>query len=299
MSRAYIMAFITVIVWGTAFTAIRASLHGGYSPGHLMLLRHVIASAAFILYAMWPGVKFKLPKRQDLLKILILGWIGISVYHLGVGYGEVTISAGTAGLLIGSSPIFTAIIAVIFSKERLDRNGWVGLFIGFVGIALITVGSSGSSFEISTGALLLIMAAIATSIYFVFQKPLFKRYSPIEVTAYVTWAGTLPFFFYMPGIIDTIQQATLEANLSVIFLGIFPSAIGYVTWTIALSLGKASSISSILYIEPIIAIIVSWLWLQEVPSSLALLGGMISILGVLVVNGLIKRKKKKPVSIVT
>ncbi|WP_077213057.1 DMT family transporter [Bacillus dakarensis] len=291
MSKAYIMAFVTVIIWGSTFAAIRASLHGGYEPGHLVLVRYLIASAIFIVYALLPGVRFQLPKKKDLLKIILLGWIGISVYHIGVTFGEQTISAGTAGMLIGSAPVFTAIIAVLVLKERLDFQGWAGLFIGFIGIVIITLGTSDSSFSISKGAMLVLMSAVATSIFFVFQKPLFKRYSPIELTAYFTWAGTLPFFFFAPGTLETIQHANLEANLSALYVGIFPAAIAYVTWAIALSLGNASSISSVLYIEPVIAIVVSWLWLRELPSTLSLIGGIITISGVLVVNGVGKQRR--------
>lgn len=282
--KAFLLALVTVCVWGSGFAAIRASLIGGYTPGHLVLTRFLIASGVFVIYALWPGTKFKLPELRDLTKICLLGWVGISVYHLGVTFGEETVSAGTAGMFIGAAPIFTALIAVFFMKERLSAFGWVGMVIGIIGLLLITIGSEGSSFTISKGALLLLIAAIATSIFFVFQKPLFARYSPIELTAYFTWAGTLPFFIYMPGLVDGVQHATLEANLSTIYLGIFPAAIAYVTWAMALSMGNATTVASMLYGEPVVAIIVAWIWLREFPSGLSMVGGAIAIASVIIVN---------------
>jgi drug/metabolite transporter (DMT)-like permease len=285
-SKVFLLAFITIVIWGSTFAAIRASLHGGYSSGHLVLVRYLIASIAFLTYALWPGVKFKLPKRRDLVGIIALGWIGISIYHIGVTFGEQTISAGTTGMLVGSAPVFTALIAIIVLNEKLGLFGWIGLGIGFIGITLITLGTSGSAFKISSGALLVIMAAIATSIFFVFQKPFFNRYKPIELAAYFTWAGTLPFFWFSPGVLQTIQDATLEANLSAIYVGIFPAAIAYVTWSTALSLGNASSVTSMMYLEPAIAIFIAWIWLNEWPSTLSLIGGIVAIGGVIVVNGM-------------
>ncbi|MDQ7863799.1 DMT family transporter [Peribacillus frigoritolerans] len=71
-------------------------------------------------------MKFRLPKKEDLLRISILAFIGISIYHIGVTFGEQTVSAGTAGMLIGSAPVFIAIIAAFVLKERLGtiRMDW-------------------------------------------------------------------------------------------------------------------------------------------------------------------------------
>ncbi len=284
--KALFMAMFTVLIWGSTFAAIRVSLHGGYSSGHLVLFRFLIASAIFIFYALLPSTQFSLPSKDDLFKIIILGWIGISIYHLGVTFGEQTVSAGTASMLIGSAPIFTSLIAVIVLKERLSHFGWVGLVFGFIGIFLITLGTTGSTFSISKGALLILISSIATSIFFVYQKPLLQRYKPIELTAYFTWIGTLPFFIFMPGLVQSIQGATLEATLSAVYVGVFPAAVAYVTWAVALSLGEASSVSSIMYAEPVIAIIVAWIWLRELPSALSIVGGIIAISSVVIVNWL-------------
>lgn len=284
-TKAVVMAIITVVVWGSGFAAIRAGLIGGYSAGHFVLVRYAIASAFFLIYALWPGVKFRLPKKEDAARIALLGVIGISIYHIGVTFGELTVSSATAGMLIGASPVFIAIIAMIVLKERLGVLGWIGLIVGFTGIVLITLGTSdGSTWHITEGTIYILIAAIATSIMFVYQKPLLQRYHPIEITAYFTWAGTIPFLFFTPGLFQELPQATLEAHLAVIYAGIFPAAIAYVTWAIALSIGNASTISSFLYAEPVVAIAVAWVWLQEWPSTLSLIGGIVAIAGVLIVN---------------
>lgn len=101
----------------------------------------------------------------------------------------------------------------------------------------------------------------------------------------MTWAGTLPFLWFAPGLLDSIGHATLEAHISTLYVGIFPAAIAYVTWAIALSAGKASSVASMIYLEPGVAILTAWIWLSEWPSTLSLIGGLVAIAGVLVVNG--------------
>lgn len=292
--KALILASFTVFIWGSTFAAISSSLHGGYSAGHLILFRFIIASIIFAIIACWPGVSFRLPKKEDLLKIAVLGWIGISLYHICVTFGQLTITAGTAGMLIGSAPIFTTIIAVIVLKERLGTIGWFGLGFGFVGILLIGIGTGDSLFNISPGVFLVIIAAIATSIFFVYQKSLLLKYNPIELTAYFTWTGTIPFLVFAPGFLEDIGHATLEANLSAIYIGVFPTAVAYLTWAISLSLSKASSISSLLYAEPVIAIVVAWLWLGELPTILSVIGGFIAIGGVLIVHLYGRRRGSVP-----
>lgn len=289
--KTFILAFMTIIIWGSTFAAIRASLHGGYSSGHLVLTRFLIASGAFALYALLPGTKFGLPKKEDLIKILVLGWIGITVYHTGITFGEQTVGAGATAMIVASAPIFTAIIAIFALNEYPSFFGWIGLGIGFIGIFLITLGTAGSGFSLSSGALLIVIATIATSIFFVFQKTLLPKYRPVELTAYFTWAGTLPLLIFSPGLFDTIQGATLEAHLAAIYVGIFPAAIAYVLWAVALSSGKAGAVTSMMYIEPVFAILVAWVWLKELPSLLSVAGGVIAISSVLLVNIFERRRR--------
>ena len=291
-TKAFSLALFTVLIWGSSFAAIRVSLQGGYDAGQMVLVRFVIASLLFLAYAMWPGTKFRLPRKKDVWSILVLGWIGISIYHICVTFGMESISAGTAGMLVGSGPIFTALIAAVVLKERLTRVGWLGLGIGFIGIVLIAFGAAGASLTLNKGALLVLIAAFATSIFFVFQKNLLTRYTAIELTAYFTWAGTLPFFMFSPGIFTALQHATLEAHLSTLYVGIFPAAIAYVTWSTALSLSNASSVSSMIYLEPAVAIVVAWMWLHELPTGLSLIGGVIAIAGVLIVNVLSRKSRR-------
>lgn len=284
------LALFSVIVWGSAFAAIRASLLGGYTPGHLVLFRFLIASSIFIVYALWPGTSFRLPRKEDIGKILLLGWVGISVYQLGITFGEEIVSASTAGMLIASAPIFTALIASWVLKERLSVIGWIGLLVGMVGIVLIMLGSGEMSIAGSKGIVYILIAVLATSAFFVYQKPLFKRYRPVELTAYFTWAGTLPFFIFFPGLLESVQTASTEANLAAVYVGIFPAAIAYVTWATALSLGEAGVVTSVMYVEPVFAILVAWLWLNELPSLLSLSGAVIAIASVVIVNWIGKKE---------
>lgn len=286
------LALFTVVIWASAFPAIRASLQGGYTSAHLILVRFLMASGLFLLYSLLPNVHFHLPKKKDVPRILLLGFIGITLYHCGITFGSQTVNSGTAALFVGSAPIFTTIISVIVLKEKMSVVKWAGLGMGFIGISIVAYGSSGG-FALSKGVLFVVMAVVATSIFFVFQKPLLGRYNPIELTAFFTWAGTLPMLLFSPGLLENLQHATFAAHLSAIYVGVFPAALAYATWAMALSLGDPGTVSSMMYLEPPFTLVIAFIWLGEWPQTLSLVGGAIAIGSLLFVHFAEKRKFEK------
>ena len=288
--KAFVLAACTVLIWSSGFPGIRASLLGGYTPEHLILFRFLIASGLFLLYSLLPNVHFQLPKKKDLVRIVLLGLIGITTYHVGVTFGSETVNAGTASMIIGAAPIFTTIISFFVLKENMNAVKWIGLGIGFLGICLVAYGSGGGSFGLSRGLVYVVIAVIATSVFFVFQKPLLARYGAIELTAYFTWAGTLPMLFFFPGLIENMQQATWESHAAAIYVGVFPAALAYAAWAVALSMGDAGALSSMLYLEPPLTILIAWVWLHEWPHTISLIGGFIAIASLVFVHFLEKRR---------
>ncbi len=283
-----IALLLSLLFWGSAFPAIRATLDT-YSPGHLALFRLIIASLSLLIWAIIRGVS--LPALKDLPGILMLGITGIAVYHVALNYGVTTVSAGAAGFIIGSSPVFATLFSVLFLKDRPKIFTWTGIFISFLGITFIAFGESGG-LRFSKGAFLVLLAAMSGGLFCVIQKKLLQKYSAFELTAYPMWIGTILITFFIPGLAQTIQTAPLKATLAVIYLGIFPAAFAYVTWAYILSRLPVARAVSFLYLVPIIAVIVAWFWLKETPKILSLIGGMIALVGVVMVNKNESNKKE-------
>ena len=76
----------------------------------------------------------------------------------------------------------------------------------------------------------------------------------------------------------------MEATLSVVYLGVLPGALGFMVWNYALSRAPASVVASFLYLVPVSAIFIAWIWLGEIPLALSLVGGVLSLVGVVLVN---------------
>jgi drug/metabolite transporter (DMT)-like permease len=271
---------VTIIFWASSFAGIRFGLLD-YSPGHVALLRFLVASTVLGIYAIF--TRMPLPRKKDIPSILFLGFIGISVYHVALTYGELTVTAGSASMIIALVPVFTAVLAYFVLRERLNRWGWIGLGISFIGVIFITIGEE-DELSFDPGAFLILLSAIAAGIYFVFQKKFLKRYKPIQFASYGIWAGTLFMLVYLPGLFPAIDEAPFAATFSIIYLGVFPAALSYVTWAFALSRAPASLITSFLYVSPFLAILIAWVWLGEMPSALAIAGGIVVLSGVALVN---------------
>jgi drug/metabolite transporter (DMT)-like permease len=271
---------VALLFWAAAFAGIRAGLES-YGPGEVALLRFGTASVALLAYAL--VTRMRLPDARDLPIIFAAGFLGITIYHVALNFGERTVTAGAAALLISTAPVFTAMLSASVLGERITPWGWTGIGVSFAGVALITLGE-GSALALEPDALLILVSAVATSAYFIVSKRPLRRYTALEFTTYAIWAGTLPMLVFAPGLVAQFPAATPQATWAVVFLGIFPGAISYVLWNHALSKMPASVLSTFLYFQPVNAVWIAWLWLAEVPSLLAVVGGTISLAGVVIVN---------------
>ena len=281
-------ALITVVFWGSAFAGIRAGLHS-YSPTHLALLRFLAASAACAVIVVRPGMRR--PALRDAPRIVLLGLLGFAFYNIALNIGEQSIPAGPAALLIQTLPIWTALAAVIFLGERMRTWGWIGIAVSFTGALVIALGK-GSGITLSWAAGLILLASVSASSYNIIQKTMLDRYRPLEITTWAIWAGTLLLVPFSGGLAAEIRAAPMADTLAVIYLGVGPAALAYVTWAVVLSRLPASRASSILFVVPVIAFLVGWAWLGEAPTMNDLAGGILAMGGVALVNTLGREKKE-------
>ncbi len=278
--RVVVAAGVTLVLWASAFAGIRAGLED-YAPGQLAVLRFAVASLVLVAYA--AKTRMRLPDRRDWAGIALTGFLGITVYHLALNYGEVTVGAGPASFLVNAAPVITALLAALALGERLSPWGWAGIIVSFVGVTLIALGE-GERMILEPGVLLILGAALATSVYFILQKRYLVRYSALPLTTYAIWAGTLFMLPFAGGLPRAVSEASLGATLAVVYLGVFPAAIAYVTWSYVLSRMPAGRASSFLFLSPPLATVIAWAWLGEAPAAMSLVGGGLALVGVVLVN---------------
>jgi drug/metabolite transporter (DMT)-like permease len=268
---------LTVALWASAFVAIRYA-DRSLSPGALALGRLLVGSLALGLLVLIR--REPLPGRRDLAGIAICGVLWFGVYNVALNAAETRIDAGTAAMLVNVGPILIAIFAGVILHEGFPPRLFAGCLVSFAGAVLIGVATSRHGLHEILGAVLCLVAAFAYAGGVVAQKPVLRFSSPLMVTWLACTIGTVSCLPYAPTLVRQIGQAGGSTIAWTIYLGVAPTAIGFVTWAYALARTTAGKMGSTTYLVPPLALLFGWAFLGEVPPFLVLPGGVLCLAGV-------------------
>lgn len=215
--------------------------------------------------------------------MFLSGAVGIAVYNACLNVGELTVPSGVASLLVNTAPIWTSLFAAAVLRERPTALVWTGTAVAFSGVALIALGGE-ESIRFGQGAVLILGSALAHSLYIILQKPMLKKYGVVTATSMAVWTGTLCLLPFAGGLWEAVRSAPPSATAIIVYLGIGPAAVAYLTWGSVLDRLPASRAASFLYLIPLTAFLIAWIWLGEVPSGRSLLGAAFVLTGVALVN---------------
>ena len=119
-------------------------------------------------------------------------------------------------------------------------------------------------------------ATLCMAIYFLMQKPLLEKYSSFDLVAYNTWIAAFSMLVFTPALLtDLTAQPQTSSIVSVAIMGVFSSGLGFVFWFKAIALSSANRVSFFMYLQPVLVGLMAWLWISDVPSAQACLGGLI------------------------
>jgi drug/metabolite transporter (DMT)-like permease len=268
-------AAVTVVLWASAFVAIR---HVGQemSAGALSLGRLLVGSVLLGIFVFTRPRRW--PAREDWKLLLVCGLLWFGAYNLALNEAERHLDAGTTAMLVNIGPLLIAVLAGVFLKEGFPRQLVIGSAVAFGGVVLIGLSSSSGGAE-TWGVVLCLAAAAAYAIGVVSQKPLLARLPALEVTWLSCVIGAVACLPFGPALVREVQPSTIWW---VVFLGAFPTAIAFTTWAYALARTTAGRMGATTYLVPPITIFLGWLLLGESPAPLAYVGGLLCLLGVAV-----------------
>ncbi len=277
--RSLLAAGVTVVAWASAFVAIRSAGHD-FSPGALALGRLLPASAvlgviSLIRRAGWPP-------RAAWPGILATGALWFGVYMVALNWGEQHVDAGTAAMVVNVGPILIALLSGWLLREGLRRSLLLGIAVSFAGVIMVGIAMSTGRSPSLLGVMLCLLAAVAYAVAVVSQKPALRHASALQVTTFGCVVGTIACLPFTGQLLSQLATAPVTATLSVVYLGVFPTAVAFTTWAYALSRTSAARMGATTYLVPAVTVLLGWAILGEVPGSLALAGGALCLAGVAV-----------------
>lgn len=286
-----VAGLVTVVLWGSAFVGIRIAGHD-FSPGPLALARLIVSATILTAVAgargrpavrQWrAGRSGRWPKRRDLLTIAAYGVLFLGVYSVTLNTAERLVDAGTAAMIVNCGPILIAVLAGLFLREGFPPGLFAGCIVALTGATLIGLGARSTTVYAGLGAMLCVVAAFAYAIAVVVQKSVLASVSPLPVTWLGCVAATLACLPFAPSLVAQARTAGTTEIAWAVYLGAGPTAVGFLTWTYALGRGSAGRAGSLNYLIPVVAVVLGWALLGEVPQWLALCGGALCLAGVLI-----------------
>ena len=275
-------ALVTVVLWASAFVGIRA-VAVDLTPGSIALGRLLVAAISLgPLVAIRPWVR---PTRREVALIAAFGLVWFAGYNLALNEAERNVDAGTAAMLVNTGPIFIAIFAGLFLGEGFPARLLLGCAVAFAGTLIIGFATStagGVGGNTTLGIALCIVAALAYAAGVTLQKPAVRRIPAHEVTWLACVVGAVACLPFAPNLVRELGAAEPVNAAWLVYLGLFPTAIGFTTWAFALSRTPAGRLGSMTYLVPPVVIVLGWALLSEAPAPLAIVGGGLCIAGVAV-----------------
>lgn len=274
---ALLAAGVTVLLWASAFVVIRFA-GAEFSPGAMAFTRLLVGTAVLACVALY--YRRPLPRGRGLVLVIGYGLLWFAAYTVVLNWAEEHLDAGTAALLVNFAPILVAIFAGFFLAEGFPRPLVVGIVVAFTGVALIALGGSGLSHNDHLGVGLALLAAVLYAAGVLLQKVALRTVDAITATWVGCAVGTVATAPFAVQAAHEVAAAPASAVAAVVFLGVGPTAIAFLTWAYALHRTDAGTMAATTLAVPAIAILMSWAFLGEVPTVLGFVGGVLALAGV-------------------
>ncbi|HXX60553.1 MAG TPA: DMT family transporter [Candidatus Sulfotelmatobacter sp.] len=274
---------VTVLIWSGNFTAVKVGVTD-IAPLAFSVVRFALGASVTVAVVLMREGRPRF-QRRDLPLLLAAALIGITINQVAFVTALQATSAANVALLIGTIPIWTAVIAVLTRQERVARRLWLGLAAGLVGVTLIVVGGGEAVGGISVvGELGALATALSWAVYSVLIRPLMRRYSALQLSAFVMVVGTLVLVpFSAPSVLAQDWSAVPpDAWVGLLYAAILSVTVTNILYFTAIHRIGASRAALFAYLEPFLGVLIAVILLRDTVSVLQLAGGAVVLASVAV-----------------
>ncbi|WP_153099896.1 DMT family transporter [Paraburkholderia hayleyella] len=287
---------ILAALWGASFLFIRVGV-GDFGVAPLMALRVGIGALflLLVLFARRPAREIFDTVRRRAKPLLVVGILNCAAPFCLFAYAELTLSAGATSVINAATPLWGALIAFLWLKERLSPLRSIGLIIGFAGVLLLVWNQIAAPHDSTATVLttaLAAAAALAATLFYGIAANCTKRYlggvDPLTSAAGTMTGATLvllPFAFAS----WPAAPVSVSAWSAVIALGVACTGVAYMLFFHLIAAAGPTRTITVTFVIPVFGILWGTLFLDEQVSGGMLQGCAVILLGTALATGAIRR----------
>jgi drug/metabolite transporter (DMT)-like permease len=275
---------LVTLVWASNFIVVKGAVEI-LPPIAFSFLRYCIAAITLLILLRWREGEIRLP-HGDIRRIFVLGAIGFGCYQILWPVALQTIPAGDSALLIATTPVLTALLAMAVGADKPNVVKLVGAFVSFAGVALVI--AAGQRIELGTSLVgdgLTLVAAGCWAVYTVFGARVLRRHSPLVTTTWAIVAGTV---FLAPLGIAQLLSADMTGALSdaapvalaIVYSGTIAAGFANVIVFHGVKLLGPTRVTALQFLVPALAVAMAAVFLGEAIRPIQIVGGVVILAGV-------------------
>jgi drug/metabolite transporter (DMT)-like permease len=270
-----LMLLATVLIWAFNVSVTRYVLTHGWQPLAYSAVRYSAAAVLFSAFTFQREGSFRVGGRRDLLLLVAAAAFGVWLNQIAFVYAVKLTTATTVALILGTIPIFTALVAFVLGVERLPGRFWLAAAISFAGVGLVALGTGGAVEADLLGVALAVATAATWAVYSVLIAPLMRRYSPFRISAIVLLAGLVPLLASSVGQLSS-QDFSLGwlAWAALAFAIVGPLFLTNILWFTAIDRVGPSRATLFVNMQPFFAAVFAVLILSETLTWAQVGGGL-------------------------
>lgn len=265
--KTHALLLLMALIWGVNFSVVKYGTQV-FTPLAFAGLR--VGLAAAVLLAVASTRKKRRPNRKEILVLIGLGMIGNGLYQILFVEGIARTRVGNAALIVAAAPAFIAIASRLGGVERVNRKVVAGIALSLCGVALVVLGSTRTASGEATllGTLLVFSGTLCWTVFTVLLQPYARRLDPIHLSAFTMLGGTLPMLVVTPQalIATDWSQVGAPAWIAILYASVLSMGVAYIIWYRGLRVLGPTRTAMYGNLQPVIAILVAWIFLSEAPT---------------------------------
>lgn len=274
---------LAAISWGTVGVVVK-SLYAStiLSPIEVGFYRLALSVPVLLIALLGLGEKAFQIKAKDIPVIILMGAM-LAAYQLCYFLAIPRVGVAVATLItLCTAPVIVALLSVLFLKERLETNTITALVIAIIGTFLLVGFQDASGERVFSGVLLALGSAIGYALVALTSRRL-SNYHPLQPVAFGVTVGAIVL---LPFVLSNGLTTNLHSSswLRLLYLGLIPTALGYVVFTLGMRTTKATVATIVTLLEPLTAVILAFVLFREQLSATAILGGILLIAAIVLLS---------------